>query len=36
MLTAISVVYYVMIELPGNACRMTLRFLRKWWYSHYH
>ena len=36
MSTAISVVYYVIIELPGKACRMMLNFLREWWYSHYH
>lgn len=36
MSTALSVAHYVVIELPGNVCQTALRFLRKWWYSHYH
>lgn len=39
MLTGILNVYYLVIQLPGNAWRITKDFfqnwLRKWWYSHY-
>jgi hypothetical protein len=39
MLTGISNVYYLVIELPGNAWQTVKNFfknsLRKWWYSHY-
>jgi|WetSurMetagenome_2_1015567.scaffolds.fasta_scaffold117548_1 hypothetical protein len=36
MSTAISIVYYFTIELPGVALRTMTDCLGKWWYSHYH
>jgi hypothetical protein len=39
MLLVISDIYYLVIELPGNAWQTVKNFfsgsLRKWWRSHY-
>ena len=36
MSTAMSVVYFFIIELPGNICLMAMNFLKKWWNYQYH
>lgn len=36
MLTWIlNICLYLVVDVPGNACRAGRRFASDWWYSHY-